>query len=45
MCQRVVCPKCKKFTYSGCGNHIQEALKGLTADQICKCPKQQPKKN
>lgn len=37
MCRRVTCPKCKKFTYAGCGNHIQEALKGLTKDQICQC--------
>ena len=39
MCIRVVCPKCKKYTYSGCGKHIKEALKGLPVDQICKCPK------
>ena len=39
MCQRVICNKCKKYTYSGCGKHIKEALKGLKEDQICQCNK------
>ena len=37
MCRRVVCNKCNKFTWSGCGKHIQQALKGLKQDQICQC--------
>lgn len=37
MCVRIVCSKCKKYTYSGCGKHIDQALKGLTEDQKCKC--------
>lgn len=41
MCRRVICTTCKKFTYAGCGNHIQEALKGLTKEQICNCSKKQ----
>ncbi len=28
MCRKVVCDKCKKYTYSGCGKHADEALKG-----------------
>lgn len=37
MCQRVTCEVCKKFTWSGCGQHIEEALNGLSEDQICQC--------
>lgn len=37
MCSRVVCNTCKKYTWSGCGGHIDDALAGLTEDQICKC--------
>lgn len=35
MCSRVVCKKCQKFTWSGCGQHIDEALAGVPKDQIC----------
>jgi len=28
---------CSKFTWSGCGEHIEEALQGVAADQRCTC--------
>jgi hypothetical protein len=37
MCSRVICNTCKKYTWSGCGGHIEEALAGVPQDQICKC--------
>jgi len=37
MCSKVVCKKCQKFTWSGCGEHIEEALHGVPADQRCTC--------
>ncbi|MFZ9720759.1 MAG: hypothetical protein ACO3T6_04515 [Candidatus Nanopelagicaceae bacterium] len=37
MCSRVTCGSCGKFTWSGCGEHIESALAGLSQDQICKC--------
>jgi hypothetical protein len=37
MCSRVVCTECKKFTWSGCGEHIADALAGVPDDQICTC--------
>jgi len=37
MCSRVTCQTCKKYTWSGCGEHIDDALAGLSEDQICKC--------
>lgn len=43
MCRRVNCGKCHKYTYSGCGRHIDQALRGLTKDQICDCNQVQKK--
>jgi len=37
MCSPVKCDKCNKTTWEGCGQHIEEALEGIPADQICKC--------
>lgn len=37
MCSKVKCPKCQKFTWSGCGRHVQEALKGVKNDDRCQC--------
>ncbi|RUS35107.1 hypothetical protein BC938DRAFT_475842, partial [Jimgerdemannia flammicorona] len=37
MCHRVVCPDCNKYTWEGCGRHIEQALHGLPPDAICKC--------
>ena len=37
MCSRVTCNECKKFTWSGCGEHIEQALAGVPADQRCTC--------
>lgn len=35
MCHRVTCPVCQKFTWSGCGNHVEQALAGVPGDQRC----------
>jgi hypothetical protein len=37
MCQRVQCPKCGKPTWSGCGQHIEEALRGVPPGERCQC--------
>lgn len=37
MCSRVICGTCRKYTWSGCGEHVEDALYGLADDQICKC--------
>ena len=39
MCRRVTCDKCKKFTWAGCGQHIESALAGLKPEEICQCPR------
>lgn len=37
MCSRVTCHVCKKATWSGCGQHIEEALSGVPEADRCKC--------
>jgi len=37
MCSAVRCDKCGKATWSGCGQHIEEALAPFGEDQRCKC--------
>lgn len=40
MCQRTTCKECKKPDWSGCGQHIEQALAGVPIDLRCKCEKQ-----
>lgn len=37
MCVKVICKKCNKYTWSGCGKHIEQALKGVPIEQRCNC--------
>lgn len=37
MCQKVTCRTCGKATWSGCGLHIEDALRGVPAGQRCSC--------
>lgn len=37
MCSRVNCRRCNKPTWSGCGNHIEEALAGVAKKDRCQC--------
>ena len=39
MCQKTICKKCGKWTWKGCGQHIREALKGISKRDLCKCPR------
>jgi hypothetical protein len=38
MCQRVTCRDCGKYTYSGCGRHVDQVLSGVPASRRCSCP-------
>ena len=38
MCSPAVCNRCKKITWTGCGQHVDQALAGVPADQRCACP-------
>lgn len=37
MCSPVRCPQCSKVTWTGCGEHIEQALAPFPADQRCTC--------
>lgn len=37
MCSRVKCRSCNKPTWSGCGDHIEEALAGVAKKDRCQC--------
>ncbi len=37
MCSRTTCRKCGKPTWSGCGNHIEQALAGVPKADRCQC--------
>lgn len=37
MCSPVVCPRCRKYTWSGCGNHIEQVMSRIPSDKQCTC--------
>lgn len=37
MCQQVKCDSCGKPTWSGCGQHVEEALAGVAVADRCAC--------
>jgi hypothetical protein len=43
MCSKIRCRKCGKPTWSGCGNHIEEALEGIPVSQRCQGHDNDPK--
>lgn len=43
MCQQVTCRKCGKATWTGCGQHIDQALAGVPKNQRCQGHENDPK--
>ncbi|WP_169746812.1 MULTISPECIES: hypothetical protein [Demequina] len=37
MCSRITCNQCGKATWTGCGQHIDQALAGVPQDKRCTC--------
>jgi hypothetical protein len=35
MCMKITCSTCKKPTWSGCGQHIEAALRGVAESDRC----------
>lgn len=35
MCKLLICEKCKKFTWAGCGQHLANLFKDKTINEIC----------
>ena len=43
MCQRVKCRKCGLATWSGCGQHVNEVMRGIPKSQQCQGHANDPK--
>jgi hypothetical protein len=37
MCRPATCRSCGKATYSGCGKHVDQVLRGVPDDERCHC--------
>jgi hypothetical protein len=35
MCYAVTCKKCGKTTWSGCGQHVDQVMRGVPRNQRC----------
>ena len=45
MCFKIKCKKCGKFTWAGCGEHIEQVLKDIPEEERCHCPREEENKN
>jgi hypothetical protein len=37
MCSPAVCNRCKKITWTGCGQHVKEVFAGVPPEKRCTC--------
>jgi len=37
MCYPVVCPRCQKTGWDGCGMHVDDVMAEVPAEQRCTC--------
>lgn len=37
MCRQVTCRKCGKPTWAGCGQHVDQVMRGVPKAQRCSC--------
>ncbi len=37
MCRSMTCRRCGKVTWAGCGNHVDQVMRGVPKDQRCTC--------
>ena len=37
MCSPAVCDRCQKITWTGCGQHAEQALAGIPPENRCTC--------
>lgn len=42
MCYAVTCRKCSKTTWSGCGQHVDQVMRGVPAAQRCQGHQNEP---
>ena len=43
MCRPVTCSTCSKTTWAGCGQHVDQVMRGVAKSQRCACPPEQKK--
>lgn len=36
MCRAVTCKKCGKMTWAGCGQHVDQVLRGVPSSERCR---------
>ncbi|MFN8075636.1 MAG: hypothetical protein U0Q15_09470 [Kineosporiaceae bacterium] len=41
MCRPATCPACSKTTWAGCGQHVQQVMRGVPQQQRCRCTPEQ----
>lgn len=37
MCTRIRCSSCGKPTWTGCGAHVEQVMRGVAMEDRCKC--------
>ncbi len=37
MCRAVTCPSCRKTTWAGCGQHVDQIMTGVPTARRCTC--------
>lgn len=37
MCRQVMCKRCEKASWAGCGQHVNQVLAGVPKNQRCSC--------
>ena len=35
MCRAITCKQCGKTTWAGCGNHVEQVMRGVPASDRC----------
>lgn len=38
MCRPATCRNCGKATWAGCGQHVDQVMRGVPKNQRCTCP-------
>lgn len=41
MCSPATCRTCNKATYTGCGQHVDQVLRGVPKNERCTCSPEQ----
>ncbi len=42
MCSRITCRKCGKITWAGCGNHVDQVMRGVPKKDRCEGHEKEP---